>query len=425
MGYLISLHDNEVDWNLLGIKIVGVKEALPIPAGDYEYGDAYMIGNETDGYKMYIWTRPDGEVHKEAYWFPLGRFPVPGPQGPKGDGLEQIVREASNTAQSVSYDSTSGATIEYTDKTLLYKDSTTGETKTQTYPAQLSLPILPGKYISMDANADNDALEVKVDDTALALDYWKINKAVDSAVPLYQNGKADLIRAVTAEQINTLARRDANGDCSFNRLVVNALQADSNGAYRTTMNQLYFSCADIYFTVVKTATDTGTLGPIDFTRIKTYPNIHIIYDNQVYILQDPNTAPDGTLNYIHIDSIQDGNSGYTMTGKCFSVTVSTRAWQVVDLNFGKDYTHNIYMDDPASGVSMIFTVQSKRSTAYESISDLAAVVQRIGFISCVVEPGTGTVKAGYITADNTKFTVKTDAEYNYTFNQVTIQDTIS
>ena len=78
VAYLISLHDNEVDWNLLGIKVIGAIDALPIPAGNYEYGDAYMVGTETP-YDMYIYTRPDGKVHTEGYWFPIGKFPAPGP----------------------------------------------------------------------------------------------------------------------------------------------------------------------------------------------------------------------------------------------------------------------------------------------------------------------------------------------------------
>lgn len=89
VGYLISLHDNEVDWNLLGIKVIGVIEALPIPQGNYEYGDAYMVGTKPP-YDMYIYTRPDGTVHTEGYWFPVGKFPMPGPQGPKGDGIDTL-----------------------------------------------------------------------------------------------------------------------------------------------------------------------------------------------------------------------------------------------------------------------------------------------------------------------------------------------
>lgn len=425
VAYLLSLHKAEYEWNLLGIKVVGHVDALPIPNGTYEYGDAYTVGTAAP-YDMWIYTRADA-FHSEAYWFNIGKFPAPGPQGPKGEGPEQIIREASNTAQSVSYDSTSGATIEYTYLTIIYKDSTTGEIKSQVIPAQLSLPILPGKYISMDANAENDALEVKVDDTALALDYIKIDKTKDGYVPMNYSGKIVWTVVSPALSSNSLVKRDVSGNSSFNNVYAKNFAYDSTGAYGTNMQQIYFTCADIYVIVTETTTDTGTLSQSELTRLQTYPNTRIIYNNQVYILQDPNTAPDGTLNYVHLDSLQNGESGYKATGKCFSVTVSTRAWQVVDVDFGGQKTHNIYMDDPASNASILFTVQSDRSTNYSpnTISDLAAVVQRIGFIPCVVEPGTGAVKAGYITADNSKFTVKTDAEYNYTFNQLNITDTIS
>mgnify|MGYP005975512907 CR=1 FL=1 len=429
VGYLLSLHKAEYEWNLLGIKVVGHVDALPIPDGTYEYGDAYMVGTAAP-YDMWIYTRADA-FHSEAYWFNIGKFPALGPQGPKGDGLEQIIREASNPAQSVTYNSTSGATIEYAYKVLIYKDSTTGEIKTQTYPAQLSFPILPGKYISMDATSDNKKMEVKVDATELALDFFKIDKSAQAAVsaPVYvpQAGTTSPMY-VTSDVIKTsIASRDSKGDCSFHKLNFEYIGFKDGGS-EIDYFSLYSNTVGSDYGIEKTPTDTGTLTNSQLVLLQNTnqaKNLRIVYDNQVYYRMDPQGAPDGTLNYIHIDSIQDGNSGYTMTGKCFSVTVSTRAWQVVDLNFGKDYTHNIYMDDPASNTTIMFTVQSKRPTAYENISDLAAVVQRISFIPCVVEPGIGDVKAGYITADNTKFTVKTDAEYNYTFNQVTVQDTVS
>ena len=350
-----------------------------------------------------------------------------------GNDLEQIVREASNTAQSVSYDSTSGATIEYTYKTLIYKDSTTGETKSKAYPAQLSLPILPGKYISMDANADNDALEVKVDDTALGLDFYKIDKTAQAAnsTSVYVPGSGTTTPVYVTFGVipNSIASRDSKGDCSFHKLSFEYIGFKDGGS-EIDYFSIYSNTVASDYCIDKTPTDTGTLTNTQLVVLQhtnQAKNLRIVYDNQVYYRMDPQSAPDGTLNYIHIDSIQDGEGGYKATGKCFSVTVSTRAWQVVDLDFGGQTTHNIYMDDPASGVSMIFTVQSNKSTNYSpnTISELAAVVERIGFIPCVVEPGTGAVKAGYITADNTKFTVKTDAEYNYTFNQVTVQDTIS
>ena len=230
VAYLLSLHKNQYEWNLLGIKVIGVKEALPIPDGTYEYGDAYMIGNEIDGYEMWIYTRAD-EVHSEAYWFNVGAFPKPGPKGDKGDGLEQITREASNNAQYVNYNPASGITLEYRNKTLTYKDSTTGETKTQTYSDALFLPIKPGKYISINNNNDHNAVEVKVNDTALTQDYYKIDKTQESSTIPYWNGtKAGTLKATPDNVANSVAQRDANGNSYFNKLYTNRL-ATTTGRY--------------------------------------------------------------------------------------------------------------------------------------------------------------------------------------------------
>lgn len=427
VGYLVSLHENEYQWNLLGIKVIGVAPTeADIPVADYEYGDAYEVGTEPP-YDLYIYTRPDGKVHTQGYWFNLGKFPLPGPQGPKGDGFEQVYKWTNGTVRNVTYDTTEGAKILQT-TTVDYTDSTDGSSKQQQFGTTTTLPIVPGKYISMDATSDNKKMEVKVDDTALALDYVKINKANTDSTPVFENGIINWKKATQLPAPDSIVWRNYLGDSSIHQLNLEYI-AFKGGVDSIDFYTLFTNTQGSDYTIDKTPTDTGTLTAVQIAILTAQyqaKNLRIIYDNQVYIRMDPLNHPDGTLNYIHLDSIEAGGT-YKPTGKCFSITVSTRAWKVVDLDFGGQTTHNIYMDDPASGVSMIFTVQSNKSTDYSpnTISELAAVVQRIGFIPCVVEPGTGAVKAGYITADNTKFTVKTDAEYNYTFNQVTVQDTIS
>lgn len=432
VAYLLTLHKNEYEWNLLGIKVVGVKEALPIPDGTYDYGDAYMIGNEADGYEMWIYTRAD-EAHVEAYWFPIGQFPKPGPQGPKGDGLEQIVREASNTAQSVSYDSTSGATIEYTDKTLIYKDSTTGETKTQTYPAKLSLPILPGKYISMDANSENDALEVKVDDTALALDYFKIDKSAQAAVsaPVYvpQAGTTSPMY-VTSDVIKTsIASRDSKGDCSFHKLNFEFI-GFKNGGSEIDYFSIYSNTVGSDYGIDKTPTDTGTLTTTQLVVLQhtdQSKNLRIVYDNQVYYRMDPQGAPNGTLNYIHLDSIQDDNSGYKATGKCFSVIVSTRAWQVVDLDFGGSTrtTHNLTLTNSATGTTIYFSLTNNRPETYEGAPAGLWSALENSPIACTVDSN-GSYAAGIIAVDgdNFKAIYGNGEELMMTQTQVAITDNL-
>lgn len=405
VGYLISLHDNEVDWNLLGIKVIGVIEALPIPEGTYEYGDAYMVGAEPP-YDLYIYTRPDGNVHTEGYWFPVGKFPMPGPQGPKGDGLEQITREESKRAKSVTYDSNLGATIDYAGKTLTYTDSTTGETKTQTYTAQLSLPIKPGKYIDIGTNHDNNALEVKVDDTALALDYIKLDKTKASAIPQNNSGVLNWLPSSISPTQYSLVQRDVNGNGQLNALYA-VLLVDRNATYRqANMNEVYRACrtGGTDQIIDKTSTDTGTMSADLLAVFTGTPNSHIIYDNQAYYRMDPTNAPDGTLNYIHLDSIEDGDGGYKATGKCFSVTVSTREWQVFDLDFGGNTrtTHNLTLTDSSTGMNIYFSLTNNRPETYEGapVGLLAALEN--SSIACTVDAN-GTYSAGMITTDGTYF----------------------
>lgn len=404
VAYLLSLHKAEYEWNLLGIKVVGHVDALPIPDGTYEYGDAYTVGTAAP-YDMWIYTRAD-EFHSEAYWFNIGKFPAPGPQGPKGDGLEQITREASNTAQSVAYDSTSGATIDYAGKTLTYTDSTTGETKTQTYPAQLSFPIIPGKYIDIGTNYDNNALEVKVDDTALALDYIKLDKAKTAAIPQNNSGVLRWLPSSISPTPYSLAQRDSYGNIQSQAVYNNLLVGLNEPYMQANMNEVYRACrtAGTDQIIDKAPTDTGTMS-VDLLGVFTgTPNSHIVYDNQLYYRQDPTNAPDDTLNFIHIDSIQNEQGGYKATGKCLSITVSTREWKVVDLDFGGSTrtTHNLTLTDSSTGTNIYFSLTNNRPETYEGAP--VGLLEALGnsTLACTVDAN-GTYSAGMITTDEPNF----------------------
>jgi hypothetical protein len=79
-----------------GIKVVGnVLQPSLVPTidkykeahTDWEYGDAYAVGS-SQPYKLYILTRADAD-HTEDYWFYIGDFPAPGPEGKAGkDGVD-------------------------------------------------------------------------------------------------------------------------------------------------------------------------------------------------------------------------------------------------------------------------------------------------------------------------------------------------
>lgn len=430
VGYLISLHDNEVDWNLLGIKVIGAIDSLPIPAGDYEYGDAYMVGTETP-YDMYIYTRPDGEVHTEGYWFPIGKFPAPGPQGPKGDGLEQIYKWTNGTVSNVVYDTTDGAKTTQT-TTIDYTDSTDGSTKQQQFNTTTTLPIVPGKYVSMDATSDNKKLEVKVDDTALALDFYKIDKTAQATIsaPVYVPGSGASVVYMTPDVLpNSAAKRDSNGDCSFNNVsVTNYLKDPNNINYKVSVSQLYFTAVDNAMKIDKTPTDTGTMGIGYYNRLIAYPDTKIEYDGQLYYRMDPNDAPDGTFSLIHIDSIQDGEGGYKATGKCFSITVSTRAWQVVDLDFGGSTrtTHNLTIFNSTTATSIYFTLINNHTESYESAAALLWEALTDKNITCTVDSN-GKFDAGALTidGDNFKALYGDGQELLMTQSQISITDIIS
>lgn len=425
VGYLLSLHKAEYEWNLLGIKVVGHVDALPIPDGTYEYGDAYTVGTAAP-YDMWIYTRAD-EFHAEAYWFNIGKFPAPGPQGPKGDGLEQINKWTNGTVGNVTYDTTDGAKVIQT-TTVNYTDSTDGSTKQQQFDTTTTLPIFPGKYISMDATSDNNALEVKVDDTALALDYIKLDKAKTSAIPQNDSGVLNWLPSSISPTQYSLVQRDVNGNGQF-QAVYNNLLVGLNAPYmQANMNELYRACRTTGTDQIidKTSTDTGTISADLLAVFTGTPNSHIIYDNQLYYRQDPTSAPDGTLNFIHIDTIEDGNGGYKATGKCFSITVSTRAWQVFDLDFGRSYTHNVIIENSSTGEFVHFTLINNHPDSYAENAEGLRVSIGDAKINCTVTDG-ARYYAGIIYQDGGYFHFEYgDSNHvQATTSQVTVTDTIS
>ena len=431
MGYLISLHDNEVDWNLLGIKVIGHIDALPIPEGTYEYGDAYMVGTETP-YDMYVYSRPDGNVHTEGYWFPVGKFPMPGPKGDKGDGWEQIITLSDGSIKSLSYYPTSGADIT-SNGLVTYKDSTTGNGETKYFTMFSKLPIIPGKYISMNSTSDNKKMEVKVDDTALALDYYKIDKTAQATVsaPVYIPGSGTSVVYVTPDLIpNSITKRDSNGDAQFRIVTMTGFATQGSNqviGYWNIWRDIY----DEGLSITKTSTDTGTLTTDDLAQIQAPGYKMVKYDNQLYYRYDPREAPNGTLNYIHLDSIEDGSGGYKATGKCFSITVSTRAWKVVDLNFGGQTTHNLLITDYNSGNGYYFQLATNQSSAYTT-ADVGKIIAEVKgkIIPCVFRKGRDSDKkfySGILQATDAGFSCyygDQNMDFGMTPTQVTVKDDV-
>lgn len=385
VGYLVSLHDNMYQWNLLGIKVVGVAATeADIPEGTYEYGDAYEVGTEPP-YDLYIYTRPDGVVHTEGYWFNTGKFPLPGPKGPKGDGwgTAQLFQEGLTT--NLTYNSTNGG-INESISLMTYLDSTTGQRVSQNFQMVSRLPIIPGKYVSMDATADNKAIKVKLDETQLNLDYYKINKTATSSVPAYSPtaGRTD-VKYAFPETASSLVQRGAHGEAKFNWILFNDWKKSGSSStinFDDTVLQLYTG----RLVVAKTTSDTGTLTISQLVQLQRLPQLQLQYDGQTYYRMDPMTAPDGTINYIHIDSIQDVSGSYKAIVKCFSLTVNTRAWQVVSLNLTRSYTHQICINNPAANTKYYFTLINNKSVSYQG--NAAGLINAISDTDTEFQPAT-------------------------------------
>lgn len=397
VAYLLSLHKNEYEWNLLGIKVVGHVDALPIPDSDYEYGDAYTVGTTTP-YDMWIYTRADA-THPQDYWFNVGKFPAPGPQGPEGPSLIDVTDFQMDAVQRVDYDATTGADVESA-ATLKYKDPNTGEAKQATIDTmKIKLPIVAGDDVGIDANADGDALTIKVDEMELAQKFFKIDKTSNN-IPVVKDGVVTSLPWSTTSTPNSVVVRDAN-----KRIVVYAIESDSwtYSSYIVSFFDLYHNTKNADYIIDKTTSDTGTLTVEQLESIEI-SNRRIIYDDQVYYRMDPQSAPDGTLNYIHIDGIQDENGGYKATGKCFSVTVSTRAWQVVDLDFGGNTrtTHNLTITNSQTGTTIYFSLTNNRPETYEGAPAGLWSALENSPIACTVDSN-GVYSAGIITIDGDNF----------------------
>ena len=409
VGYLISLHENEYQWNLLGVKVIGVAATeADIPVGTYEYGDAYEVGTKPP-YDLYIYTRPDGVVHTEGYWFNTGKFPMPGPQGPKGDGLEQVTKWTNGTVTGVTYDATNGAEVSQT-STVNYTDSTDGSAKQKQFDTTTTLPIVPGKYISMNATSDNKKMEVKVDDTALALDYIKLDKTKESVIPQNNAGVLSWLPSSTSATKNSLVQRDANGNGNFNKITVTpaGITIGSNNFDQTVM--IYGLKSDL--TIIDQS--GGTLTNNEAYVINTTAACRLkIQDKVYYRVSELGKAP-----IIFMSCGTDGT--------IYVLTCNTSAKTYAISTFASSTTHNLTLTNSSTGISIYFTLTNGRPETYEyAPADLWSALENKS-IACSLNIS-GAYSAGIITTegDNFKVFYGNIEEMTITQTEMTITDSLA
>ena len=278
--------------------------------------------------------------------------------------------------------------------------------------------ITAGLYMTVEKNGQTYL--VKVDDATLAQDYIKLDKTKNSVIPEFFQGKIQWDILTTGLGANTVVQRATDSSTFLSKLYVDKIATISNDYEVPTQAITYGGYSD-GFTIEKTATDTGTLTVGVLDAIKSYPNAGLKYDNQSYIRMDPTNAPDGTINFIHIVSIEAGDT-YKPTGKCFSITVSTREWKVVDIDFGGSSrtTHNLTLNDSATGTSIYFSLTNNRPETYEDAPAGLWSALENSQIACTVNSG-GTYLAGIITIDGDNF----KAMYGKSEELLMIQEQIS
>lgn len=290
--------------------------------------------------------------------------------------------------------------------------------------------ITAGLYMTVEKNGQTYL--VKINDTALAQDFYKIDKSAQATLsaPVYipTSGTTTPMYVTFGAIPNSITSRDSQGDSNFHKLNFEYI-GFKNGGSEIDYFSIYSNTVGSDYGIEKTPTDTGTLTTTQLVVLQhtdQTKNLRIVYDNQVYYRMDPQGAPDGTLNYIHLDSIEVGSS-YKATGKCFSVTVSTRAWQVVDLDFGGSTrtTHNLTLNNNATGTTIYFSLTNNRTETYEGASAGLWSALENSPIACTVDSN-GSYASGIITidGDNFKATYGNGEELLMEQTQVSITDNI-
>lgn len=355
------------------------------------------------------------------------------------DGLLAQMQELNlKNVNYINGSASTGVSIEYKG-TISYTDLSTAQQKTIDCTYKLHMPIRSGKYISIGVNTTAKTFNIGVDDAALQKDFITINKVQSSVVPRCQNGQVNWTLCTSDNTGNTVMMRDINGNTKVNNLRVNNSISNAAGGVATTPAQIYYGVSGTDMTVAKSSTSAGTLSTTDFNRLKNYPNTRIIYDGKIYQRVNPTSAPDGTLDYVNINPIEDNNSstGYVAYGSLFRITTSTRAWKVSGLPL-KDTTlatHYIELSESVNGRTVYFTIFDNNRRSYtsnpEKLLSVMSVVQHINCSIATYSGGQTTWASGVISkndngSSNPRFTIWDNTGIKYvTAEQVIVEDYVN
>lgn len=250
---------------------------------------------------------------------PTGPTGATGPTGPGSGDITDI--SLSSYIESVSYDTTNGIAISS-------NGTITTDITDLDITASYNVPLVAGKYISMSADPSNSKVQVAVNDTALAQDYYKINRGITNTIVIpFWNGQNQSHTELTENVVAYSAvQRNNDGNTRFNTVGIDFLSSKGDfTANKVSISDLRRSSVkeDSEIIIDKTSTNTGTLPAVTVLAARQYPQIHIQYDNQTYYRMDPPNTSSGTMNFVNTDA--SGNQ------KCFQISTSDFSWKIIDL----------------------------------------------------------------------------------------------
>lgn len=283
--------------------------------------------------------------------------------------------------------------------------------------------ITAGLYMTVEKNGQTYL--VKVNDTALALDYIKLDKTKSGVIPQIKNGVVAWLPSSTSATANSIPQRNDQGDCNFNKLNFEFIgYKDDTSPSVMYYYDIYNNTKNSDYLIEKTATNTGKLTTTQLTELQNQnqsKNLRIVYDNEVYYRITKQGLPN--LQYIHLDSV----SGKA-TGKIFNI-LRTGEWQIFNLNFGGNNrtTHNLTLTDSSAESSIYFSLTNNRPETYEGApADLWSALKN-SHIACTIYKN-GTYYSGIITTLNNYFRVlygSNNTEVQYAQSSISITDNMA
>ena len=309
-----------------GIKVVGhVDQSTDIPTvneykasnPNWDYGDAYAVGTITP-YQLYLLTRADENTTTD-YWFNIGIFPAPGPQGPTGatgpQGPQGLQGPQGNRGPQ-GYQGIQGPT------------GATGPQRA-TGPQGPQGPKGDSAFVVTIKGEIANVSELPV---------ASANTVHDGYIWYDADGDSNLY-----------VTYDTNGSYAWHNVGAIAFGGDyvSQAAYdsdkQSIPNDIILSNDTIKLSspggIVGTGIETvleitapagatsGTLTEAQLQALQTNSMLRIKLNNEYYYLNDDESTP-GTIVYSH--------TGYDTSGKdkYFAITVSTRGWTVTTTEIG-------------------------------------------------------------------------------------------